>query len=68
MGVYVGYEDYGKVLLLITGNSNQPERIPFETVLEGWTNTKWVLQGDGSWIFVGEKKESIPLADIYRNA
>ncbi|MGI5899776.1 MAG: MerR family transcriptional regulator [Christensenellales bacterium] len=68
VGVYVGYEDYGKVLLLITGNSNQPERIPFETVLEGWTNTNRVLQGDGGWIFVGEKKESIPLADIYRKA
>ena len=65
-GVYVGYEDYGKVLLLITGNSDQPERIPFDTVLKGWTNDAWKLQGDGGWIFVGEKKESRPLAQIYR--
>ena len=34
VGVYAGYEDYGKVLLLITGNSNQPERIPLEKALQ----------------------------------
>ncbi len=67
-GVYVGYEDYGQVLLLITGNSNQPERVLLETVLKGWTSAEWVLQGDGGWIFVGEKKADIPLAQIYRQA
>ena len=67
-GVWVGYEDYGKILLLITGNNDQPERIPIEKALEGWTNTDWALQSDGGWIFVGEKKENIPLAQIYREA
>ena len=32
--MYVGYEDYGKVLLLITGNNNQPERIPLDKALQ----------------------------------
>ncbi len=57
-GVFVGYEEYGKVLLCIIGNNNQPERIPLEKA----------LQGTHGWVFVGEKKESVPLAQIYRNA
>jgi len=68
VGVYVGYEDYGKVLLLITGNSNQPERIPLEKVLKGQVDSDWLFQGEGGWIFVGEKKESLSLAEIYREA
>jgi len=47
VGVYVGYEDYGKVLLLITGNNNQPERIPLDKALRGWVDIDWFLQGDG---------------------
>jgi hypothetical protein len=35
VGVFVGYEDYGKVLLYITGNNNQPERILLDKALEG---------------------------------
>lgn len=68
VGVYVGYEDYGKVLLLITGNSNQPERIPLDKALQGWVNNAWPLQSDGGWIFIGDKKESRPLAELYREA
>ena len=68
VGVYVGYEDYGKVLLLITGNSNQPERIPLDEALHGKVDIDWLLQGEGGWIFVGEKKESRSLAAIYRGA
>ncbi len=60
-GVFVGYEDYGKVLLYITGNNNQPERMPLDKALEG----KPDIEG---WIFVGDKKESRPLADLYREA
>jgi len=67
-GVYVGYEDYGKVLLLITGDNNQPERIPLDEALQGWVDPKWFLQGDGGWVFAGEKKEQRPLAGIYREA
>ena len=68
VGVYAGYEDYGKVLLLITGNSDQTERVPLSKALQGWTNGEWPLQSDGGWIFVGEKKEVKPLAKIYREA
>jgi hypothetical protein len=59
--VVVGYEDYGKVLLYITGNNNQPERMPLEKVLEGNPDKE-------GWIFVGDKKENRPLAEIYREA
>jgi hypothetical protein len=66
VGVYVGYEDYGKVLLLITGNNNQPERIPLDKALYGHVDSIWYFQSDGGWIFVGEKKENRPLTEIYR--
>ena len=62
VGVFVGYEDYGKVLLYITGNNNQPERIPLDKALQE------DAANNGGWIFVGEKKERIPLAQIYREA
>jgi len=68
VGVYVGYEDHGKVLLLATGNNNQPERISLEKALQGWVDVDWYFQGDGGWIFVGDKIENRPLADIYRRA
>ncbi|MDF2859257.1 MAG: putative transcriptional regulator [Neobacillus sp.] len=58
VGVYVGYEEYGKILLYITGNNNKPERITVDDA----------TKGQGGWIFVGEKKESRPLAHIYRDA
>lgn len=61
LGVFVGYEDYGKVLLYVTGNNNQPERIPLNKALEGQADT------DG-WIFVGDKKKNRPLAELYREA
>ena len=61
-GVFVGYEDYGKVLLYITGDNNQPERIPLEKALIG------EVTDTGGWIFVGEKKENKSLATLYRNA
>ena len=61
LGVFVGYEDFGKVLLYITGNNNQPERIPLNEALQRQVKV-------GGWIFVGEKKESRPLAELYREA
>jgi hypothetical protein len=60
-GVFVGYEDYGKILLYITGNNNEPERMPLEQAIVGDTES-------GGWIFVGEKRENRKLADIYREA
>ena len=61
-GVFVGYEEYGKILLCITGNKNQPERIPLDQALQNRENI------DSGWIFVGEKRESRSLAQIYRDA
>ncbi len=61
VGVFVGYEDYGKILLYITGNNNQPERIPLNKELEGNPDTN-------GWIFVGNRKEDRTLAKLYREA
>ena len=60
-GVIVGYEENGKTLLYITGNKNEPERISLEDALSGY-------KYESGWIFVGEKKETRPLAEIYREA
>lgn len=57
-GVYVGYEAQGRVLLRIRGNSDQPEQV---TVDEA-------VQRSRGWAFVGEKKENLSLAEIYRKA
>jgi hypothetical protein len=61
IGVFVGVEEGGKVLLYIKGNKDQPERVSLDQALEGQAEL------DG-WIFVGEKKESRPLAELYREA
>lgn len=61
VGVYVGYEEHGQTLLYITGNNNEPERMPLEKAFELDTDF-------GGWIFVGEKKENLELARIYREA
>ncbi len=61
VGVFVGYEGYGRILLYITGNNDQPERIPLEKALEE-------NQAVSGWIFVGIKKESPSLAQLYRKA
>lgn len=58
VGVYVGYEDYGKTLLYITGNSGEPIRISLEEALQ---------KNDG-WIFVGAKTGNPSLAETYRQA
>ena len=66
-GVYVGYEECGKILLYITGNNDQPQRMTLDEALrktDGWDETR----GQGGWIFIGDKKENFHLAQIYRNA
>jgi len=75
VGVIAGYEDYGKTLLYITGNNNQPERMTLKKLLCGEPENS-LLENPfynyptkpGGWIFIGEKKEHRPLADIYREA
>ena len=61
VGVFAGYEEYGKTLLYITGNTDVPERIPIEKAITSETPI-------GGWIFVGEKICERTLAEIYREA
>lgn len=70
VGVFVGYEEYGKILLYITGNEDQPERVPLEKILYGEVeNSPYEYHSPlGGWIFVGEKIENRPIADIYRES
>jgi DNA-binding transcriptional MerR regulator len=74
VGVFVGYEECGNVLLYISGNNNEPERIPLEKALEMKPNPEAVdncMKGnpdEEGWIFVGDKKEDRPLSVIYREA
>ena len=60
-GVFVGYEEHGDILLYISGNSNEPGRLPLEDALAGGPEAS-------GWLFVGEKKEQKDLARIYREA
>jgi hypothetical protein len=62
-GVLVGYEDYGRTLLLISGNSAEPQRLTVEETTVPAENRAFTC-----WVFVGEKRRDIPLADIYREA
>lgn len=65
IGVFVGYEEYGKRLLYLTNNDDKPQSIALEKALEV-PEPHW--SDKFGWIFVGEKKVSRPLADIYREA
>lgn len=67
-GVYVGYEEYGRKLLYISGNSDQPGRLTLEEALQKTVCWSRDAGGQGGWVFVGDKKESPSLAGIYRNA
>lgn len=61
-GVLVGYEEYGKTLLFLTGNNNHPERLSLESILE---------EGEcenAGWIFLGSKKEARSLRQLYRES
>lgn len=66
IGVFVGYEDYGKILLYITGNKNEPERIELDKAFEAKPFHGYEYAS--GWIFVGDKKENRPPAEIYRKA
>jgi len=64
-GVFVGYEDYGKTLLFMTSELKEPERVTMEELIPDE-----LLPGQencNGWVFVGEKKKTVPLADLYRN-
>ncbi|MBQ7846590.1 MAG: hypothetical protein IJ392_10650 [Clostridia bacterium] len=59
-GVYVGYEDEGQNLLLLTDNLSQPDCISADAAIDAGL--------DSGWVFIGEKTHTIELADVYRNA
>jgi len=65
--VCVGYEDYGKTLLCMTGDNEEPYRVTAEELFEGGQKHKDAFHWFG-WIFVGEKKEQKDLPQLYRNA
>ncbi|MBD5115597.1 MAG: MerR family transcriptional regulator [Ruminococcaceae bacterium] len=60
-GVFVGYEEYGKTLIYISGNNSGLQRISCDKAMECDTDMS-------GWIFVGEKKEQKNIAEIYREA
>lgn len=62
VGVLVGYEEYGKTFLYITGNNNRPERLSLESFL-----TQKECSNPG-WFFIGSQKDRPPLARLYREA
>ncbi len=60
-GVFVGYEEYGKTLIYISGDNSEPQRISCDKAM-GYDTDK------SGWIFVGGKKEQKDTAEIYREA
>ncbi len=72
-GVYVGYEEGGEVLLYMSGENDEPKRISADIAMKkngsrsgDFTLTEEKNPDNDACIFVREKKESVPLADIYR--
>ncbi len=60
-GVFVGYEEYGKTLIYISGNNSEPQRISYDIAMGCGTDKS-------GWIFVDDKKEDKKTAEIYREA
>jgi DNA-binding transcriptional MerR regulator len=66
--VIVGYEDYGKTLLQMTADNQEPERISLEAAIpepEASVNDQELFCG---WFFIGEKKRQADLKQLYRDA
>lgn len=62
--VFVGYEMGGETLLFMTDNMTEPESVPSKEIFAGGNNDGW----SRGLVFVGEKKEQVELADVYRRA
>lgn len=60
-GVFVGYEEYGKTLIYISGNNSEPQRVSYDKAMGCGTDKS-------GRIFVGDKKEEKKTAEIYRKA
>ena len=63
--VFVGYEEYGKTLLLMTDNMTEPERVSSEVVF--CENSEDEVGSCRGLVFIGEKKSQKDLAQIYRD-
>lgn len=63
-GIYAGYEEYGRTLLYFLGDKTEPERIPAQQAIDEQQTATYAGQG---WLFIGEKKRTVDLAQIYRN-
>lgn len=63
-GIYVGYEEYGKTLLFLARDMTQPECVPIELAIDPQAASEHAAKG---WLFVGEKKRTVDLAQMYRN-
>lgn len=63
-GVYVGYEEHGKVLIFLTGDRTEPERVPIGLAISEEDASPHAAQG---WLFVGQKRRQVELADVYRD-
>jgi hypothetical protein len=73
-GIYVGYEEYGKTLLFLTGDKAEPERVPASYVIfEGMDLLHHVKEASNEihaakgWLFVGEKKSAVDVAQVCKN-
>ena len=63
-GIYAGYEEYGRTLLYLSGDKTEPERIPAQQAIDEQQTATYAGQG---WLFIGEKKRTVDLAQVYRN-
>lgn len=74
-GIYVGYEEFGKTLLYLASDRSEPERIAIDKAIGNGvdlTDFHDIQQTDSfhqarGWIFVGEKKTPVDVAQIYRD-
>lgn len=64
-GVYVGYEDFGKTLLYLNAEMTEPDKISFDELFSDELSDG--QEACNGWIFVGERRKNVKLADIYRN-
>ena len=63
-GIYVGYEEHGKILLFLTGDKAEPERVPIEQVICERASSPHAAKG---WLFIGEKRHQADVAGVYRD-
>lgn len=63
-GLFVGYEDFGKTLLYLSGDKTEPERMPLDAMLSVVPESPY--QTACGWFFVGEKRQQADIPGIYR--